>query len=49
MTENERAVIIGCYVNGASFEQISELLIYPIETVKNIIEEYEKENHKIKK
>lgn len=49
MTENEKAVIIGCWINGASVEQICELLIYQPETVKNIIEEYEKQNHKIKK
>lgn len=49
MTDNEKAVIIGCYINGAKPLQIASLLHYSEDEVKLVISEYEKQNGKIKK
>lgn len=49
MTPNEKAIIIGCHLNGASPEQIAQELLYDTHVVLEVIEEYEKNNHKVKK
>lgn len=49
MTDNEKAVIVGCYINGAKVLAICALLHYTEDEVKKVIDEYEKQHGKIKK
>jgi len=43
-TPEEKAVIIGCYRNGTTPEQISAHLQIPYEIVEKVINEYFKNN-----